>query len=62
MHSEESGSKYDTVTYGEYVLWCLRLKIFWGSHGRKGIERLCMGSSTERVIGHAGKNVLVVTI
>jgi nucleotide-binding universal stress UspA family protein len=29
--------------------------IFWGSHGRSGIERLFMDSSTERVIGHAEK-------
>ncbi|MFH1773544.1 MAG: universal stress protein [Methanobacteriota archaeon] len=31
-----------------------------GSHGRTGIERLLMGSVTERVIGHAGCAVLVV--
>jgi nucleotide-binding universal stress UspA family protein len=31
-----------------------------GSHGRSGIERLLMGSVTERVIGHAGCPVLVV--
>jgi nucleotide-binding universal stress UspA family protein len=31
-----------------------------GSHGRSGIERLFMGSVTERVIGHAGCAVLVV--
>jgi len=31
-----------------------------GSHGRSGIERLLMGSVTERVIGHAGCAVLVV--
>jgi nucleotide-binding universal stress UspA family protein len=31
-----------------------------GSHGRTGIERLLMGSVTERVIGHAEAAVLVV--
>jgi nucleotide-binding universal stress UspA family protein len=31
-----------------------------GSHGRTGIERLLMGSVTERLIGHAGCPVLVV--
>lgn len=31
-----------------------------GSHGRSGIDRLLMGSVTERLIGHAGCPVLVV--
>lgn len=31
-----------------------------GSHGRSGIEKLLMGSVTERVIGHAGCPVLVI--
>jgi len=31
-----------------------------GSHGRTGLERLLMGSVTERVIGHAESAVLVV--
>jgi nucleotide-binding universal stress UspA family protein len=31
-----------------------------GSHGRTGIERLLMGSVTERVIGHSKSPVLVV--
>lgn len=31
-----------------------------GSHGRTGIERLLMGSVTERVIGHASCPILVV--
>ena len=34
--------------------------IIVGSHGRTGIERLLMGSVTERVIGHADCAVLVV--
>ncbi len=34
--------------------------IVMGSHGRTGIERLLMGSVTERVIGHAECAVLVV--
>lgn len=33
--------------------------ILMGSHGRTGIERLLMGSVTERVIGHAECDVLV---
>ena len=31
-----------------------------GSHGRRGLERLLMGSVTERVIGHTGTAVLVI--
>lgn len=31
-----------------------------GSHGRTGIERLLMGSVTERVIGHSERPVLVI--
>ena len=31
-----------------------------GSHGRSGIERLLMGSVTERLIGHSGCPILVV--
>jgi len=31
-----------------------------GSHGRRGLERLLMGSVTERVIGHSETGVLVV--
>ena len=31
-----------------------------GSHGRSGIERLLMGSVTERLIGHAGCPILIV--
>jgi nucleotide-binding universal stress UspA family protein len=31
-----------------------------GSHGKSGIERLFMGSVTERVIGQAGCPILVV--
>lgn len=34
--------------------------IVMGSHGRTGIQRLLMGSVTDRVIGHAGCAVLVV--
>jgi nucleotide-binding universal stress UspA family protein len=31
-----------------------------GSHGRRGLERLLMGSVTERVIGHSRSAVLVI--
>ena len=34
--------------------------IVMGTYGKTGIKRLLMGSSTERVIGHAGCAVLVV--
>ncbi|MEK6678500.1 MAG: universal stress protein [Nitrospirota bacterium] len=34
--------------------------IVMGSHGRRGLSRLLMGSVTERVIGHAKCAVLVV--
>lgn len=34
--------------------------IVLGSHGRSGLKRLLMGSTTARVIGHAHCNVLVV--
>lgn len=33
-----------------------------GSHGRTGLERLLMGSVTERVIGHSESAVLVVRV
>jgi nucleotide-binding universal stress UspA family protein len=33
-----------------------------GSHGRTGLERLLMGSVTERVIGHTESAVLVVKV
>ncbi len=33
-----------------------------GSHGRTGLERLLMGSVTERVIGHSESAVLVVKV
>lgn len=36
--------------------------IVMGSHGRRGLSRLLMGSVTERVIGHAKCPVLVVKI
>jgi nucleotide-binding universal stress UspA family protein len=35
--------------------------IVMGSHGRTGLTRLLMGSTTEKVIGHASCPVLVVT-
>jgi hypothetical protein len=34
--------------------------IVLGTHGRTGLLRLLMGSTTERVIGHAPCNVLIV--
>lgn len=34
--------------------------IVMGSHGRRGLSRLLMGSVTERVIGHAKCAVLVI--
>ncbi len=36
--------------------------IIMGSHGRTGLKRLMMGSTTSRVIGHAPCTVLVVPI
>ena len=36
--------------------------IVMGSHGRTGLERLLMGSVTERVIGHSESAVLVVKV
>ncbi len=36
--------------------------IVMGSHGRTGMERLLMGSVTERVVGHAACAVLIVKI
>ncbi|MEF9438675.1 MAG: universal stress protein, partial [Candidatus Mariimomonas ferrooxydans] len=34
--------------------------IFMGSHGRTGLEKLIMGSITEKVIGYAPCPVMVV--
>ena len=36
--------------------------IVMGSHGKTGLERLLMGSVTERVVGHADCAVLIVKI
>jgi len=52
------GKPYDAI-----LKIALRKKadiIILGSHGRTGLERLLMGSVTERVIGHATAAVLVV--
>ena len=45
-----------------FLLLVLVFSLFVGSHGRTGIERLFMGSVTERVIGHTETAVLVVKI
>lgn len=50
----------------EYIISeALRRKvniIIMGSHGRTGLKRLMMGSTTSRVIGHAPCQVLVVPL
>lgn len=66
--AEREGIHYEAVvTTGkpyEAIVETARSKkadlIVLGSHGRTGLERLLMGSVTERVIGHAECAVLVV--
>jgi nucleotide-binding universal stress UspA family protein len=66
--AEKEGIKIETLTlkgepYEVIVDTAEKEKagfIVIGSHGRSGMERLLMGSVTERVIGHAGCPVLVV--
>jgi nucleotide-binding universal stress UspA family protein len=38
------------------------IEIVLEGHRRKGIERLFMGNSTEKVIGHAQKDILIVAM
>jgi nucleotide-binding universal stress UspA family protein len=66
--AEKEGIKFEVLTLigkpHEVIVYTAEKKnvglIIIGSHGRSGIERLLMGSVTERVIGHAGCPVLVV--
>jgi len=66
--AEREGIKVETLTIKgepyEVIVDTAEKKnagfIVVGSHGRTGMERLLMGSVTERVIGHAGCPVLVV--
>jgi nucleotide-binding universal stress UspA family protein len=66
--AEKEGIKIETLTlkgepYEVIVDTAEKKKagfIVVGSHGRSGIERLLMGSVTERLIGHTGCPVLVV--
>jgi nucleotide-binding universal stress UspA family protein len=66
--AEKEGIKVETVTpkgepYEAIIKTAEQKKaglIVVGSHGRTGIERLLMGSVTERVIGHAESPVLVI--
>jgi len=66
--AEKEGLKVETLTpkgtpYQVIVNTAERKNtdlIVVGSHGRTGLEKLLMGSVTERVIGHAGCAVLVV--
>ena len=66
--AEKEGIKVEALTLlgnpHEVIVYTAENKsvglIVIGSHGRSGIERLLMGSVTERLIGHAGCPVLVV--
>ncbi len=66
--AEREGIKVDALTLKgepyEVIVKTAKQKnaglIVVGSHGRTGVERLLMGSVTERVIGHSGTAVLVV--
>lgn len=68
--AEEAGIKTSTfVGEGEAfkVITDLAVKekadvIFMGSHGRKGLRRLLMGSVTEKVIGYAPCPVLITKV
>jgi len=65
--AEKEGIKFEVLTLignpSEVIVYTAEKKnvglIIIGSHGRSGIERLLMGSVTERVIGHAVCPVLV---
>jgi len=66
--AEKEGIKVEAVTLKgephEVIVNAAEKKnagfIVVGSHGRTGLEKLLMGSVTERVIGHAGCPILVV--
>jgi nucleotide-binding universal stress UspA family protein len=66
--AEKEGIKVETLTpkgepYETIIKTAEQKKaglIVVGSHGRTGIEKLLMGSVTERVIGHAERPVLVI--
>jgi hypothetical protein len=66
--AEKEGIKVEALTLKgppfEVIVNTARQKnaglIIVGSHGKTGLERLLMGSETERVIGHAESAVLVV--
>jgi nucleotide-binding universal stress UspA family protein len=66
--AEKKGIKADGITVKgkpyEAIVETAKQKhadlVIVGSHGRTGLDRLLMGSVTERVIGHAGSAVLVV--
>jgi nucleotide-binding universal stress UspA family protein len=68
--AEKEGIKVETLTLKgtpyEVIIKTAEKKnadvIVIGSHGRTGIERVLMGSVTERVIGHADCAVMVVII
>jgi len=66
--AEAAGLKVETVVkegeVADVITALAREKgasvVVMGSHGRSGLKRLLMGSTTEGVIGHAGSPVLVV--
>jgi nucleotide-binding universal stress UspA family protein len=67
VKAAEVGYKREEVTsdspYQAIVAAARKLKsdlIVIGTHGRTGLLRLLMGSTAERVIGHAPCNVLIV--
>ena len=63
------GVTVDTVTVDAYAVWKGIIDtsdevgadvIVMGSHGRRGVEKLMLGSGAQRVVSHAHNSVLIV--
>lgn len=63
------GVAVDTVTVDAYAVWKGIVDtsdevgadvIVMGSHGRRGVEKLMLGSVAQRVVSHAHNSVLIV--
>ena len=65
----DQGVTVEAVTVDAYAVWKGIIDvadqvgadlIIMGSHGRKGVEKLMLGSVAQRVVSHASRSVLIV--